>query len=254
MGIPFLMDAFDQLAAGNFKAAARMYQRKLGANPNAVGSMDGLAKAYMGLGNYQDALPLLQRVHECEKAEIKDHPGQQLQMACAYWCLEDRSHALELVRGLCNGVIDQTIGMAPDQAGGATYGLILHYMAISNGDTDNYDLALRYLEKTNKKYEKRPELYDAPRQTVRQILGKANFEEAYQEAAGPLSFSDLKRSESSIKGALGVALFHDGVLRRVQDDEAGCAVRMKEVSDLGYQTDPFRWYLARHEVSGLGFR
>jgi len=56
-------------------------------------------------------------------------------------------------------------------------------------------------------------------------------------------------SNRSIKLALGVVLFHDGVLRRAQSDEAACVDRMKQVFGLGYQTETFRWYLARHEVA-----
>jgi hypothetical protein len=46
--------------------------------------------------------------------------------------------------------------MAPDQAGGATFGLILHYMAVAAGDAANVDYALRYLQKLNTKYDKHP--------------------------------------------------------------------------------------------------
>ncbi|ESW89749.1 hypothetical protein X770_12660 [Mesorhizobium sp. LSJC269B00] len=141
--------------------------------------------------------------------------------------------------------------MAPDLAGGATFGLVLHYMALTTGDDATRDYAFEYLRKLNVKYNKRPTLFRYPVQTVKQMLGEIAFEDALEGATKERNLAAAFRaadSNRSIKLALGVALFHDGALRRVSGDETGCMERMQQVFDMGYQTEPVRWYLARHEV------
>ena len=149
--------------------------------------------------------------------------------------------------------------MVPDFAGGATFGLILHYMAFTAGDDANFAYALKYLEKLCTKYDKKPDKRQRPQQSVRQLLGRANFEQVLEEATigalekrpGVRNLQAAKRlaqKDRSARKALGVALFHDGAYRRVQGDEAGCLARMKEVFDLGFDGEPVRWYLARYEL------
>jgi hypothetical protein len=248
------MRALDYLMTGRFAEAVTAYQMKLTACSDDQASASGLAHAYMGAGRYADAIPWEWRVHENAKKENPDSPGELLYLTCAYWCLEERSRAMELARELCNSIANGTVSMSPDQAGGATFGLILHYMAVTVRDGENHDFALEYLRKLNAKYRKRPTLFRYPVETVKQLLGEASFEDALEAATKERSLASAytsAESNRSIKLALGIALFHDGALRRAQNDELACADRMKQVNDLGYQTDAFRWYLARHEVAGL---
>lgn len=238
--------------AGAFDEAITAYQAELASKPEDGGATSGLAHAYMGAGRYEEAVPWEWRVHERAKTRNPDSPGELLYLSCAYWCLEDRSRAIELVRELCVSILDGTVSMAPDQAGGATFGLILHYMGVSARDEANRDFALEYLRKLNTKYDKRPTLFRYPVQTVKQLLGGIAFEDALVGATKERDLAAAYRaaeSNRSIKLALGVVLFHDGVLHRVRGNETACAERMKQVFDLGYQTDAFRWYLARHEVA-----
>jgi hypothetical protein len=204
----------------------------------------------MGIGNYGAAIPLKLRVHDHEKHN-PDHPGQHLYLAAAYWCLGDQGRAIELAYGLCAAILDRTVSMAPDHAGGATFGLVLHYMAVTAGDDANRDYALRYLKKLNVKYDKRPSLFRYPVATVKQLLGEMSFEEALLSATGERDLVAAQRAAMGNRStmlALGQVLFHDGAIRRAHGDEAGCKARMQEVFDLGYRTDPVCWYLARHEV------
>lgn len=252
MGVSFLMNALDFFKSGRFDKAIEAYQVRLADNPEDHPAASGLAHSLMGAGLYQDALPWEWRVHEREKRKIPDGPGEHLNLSCAYWCLGDRAHAMELVRGLCAGIMDRSINMAPDQAGGATYGLVLHYMALFAGDREKQEYALNCLQKLNEKYDKRPTLFRYPVQTVKQLLGEVTFEDALEGATKERNLAAARQvaeGNRSVKLALGVVLFHDGVLHRVRGDEAGCVDRMKQVFDLGYQTETTRWYLARHEVS-----
>jgi tetratricopeptide (TPR) repeat protein len=246
------MTALDFLMGGRFEEAIVAYQKLLEIKSGDLGSMDGLASALMGAGRFKEAIPPMLRVHEADKAEIPDHPGQHLYLATAYWCLEDRARAIELARGLCAGILDRTVNMAPDFAGGATFGLVLHYMAMTAADDANRDYALRYLQKLNVKFNKRPTLFHYPVATVKQLLGELSFEDALESAAGTRDLEAAFRAAGgnrSVMLRLGIVLFHDGAIHRANGDEAGCKRRMKEVFHLGYKTDSVRWYLARHEVN-----
>jgi tetratricopeptide (TPR) repeat protein len=245
------MDALRELMSGNFSEAVNGFEQELRLGPDDISSVDGLSAAYQGIGDYEKALPLMGRVHAYQKAGNPDAPGQLLAMACAYWCLSDRNKALGLVHELCASMLDGSVSMAPDQAGGATFGLVLHYMAETAKDGANRDYALDYLRKLNAKYDKRPTLFRYPVQTVKQVLGELSFEGALEGATKarslPAAYQAAKSSRLAL-GELGIALFHDGALYRASGDEAGCMERMQRVFDLGYQTESIRWQLARHEV------
>lgn len=245
------MTALDLLMAGRFGEAIDAYQIELATDPNDIGSVDGLSKSYQENGNYEAAIPLMERVHEHQKLN-PDHPGQHLYLAVAYWCLGDRGRALGLAHGLCAAILNGSVSMAPDHAGGATFGLILYYMAVTAGDEDNRDYALRYLKKLNAKYDKRPRMFRYPVATVKQVLGEVSLEDALASATGERDLVAAYRvadGNRSAKLAIGQALFHDGAIGRANGDEAGCRTRMQEVFALGYQTESVCWYLARHEVS-----
>lgn len=248
----FRMKALDYLMAGRFDDAARTYRARLSDNPDDEASASGLAHAYMGAGRYEEAIPWGWRVHEDSKKDIPDSPGELLNLSCAYWCLDDRNRAIELARVLCVGIRNRTINMAPDFAGGATFGLVLHYMAVTADDAASCDYALDYLRALNVKYDKRPTLFRYPVQTVKQLLGEMTFEDALEGATGQRTLREAYRAAKgnlSIKKELGVALFHDGALCRVSGEETGCLERMRQVFDLGYQTEWIRWQLARHELA-----
>lgn len=247
------MTALDLLMKGRFGEAADAYRKRLTANPDDLASLSGLASALMNEGQYAEAIPLKLRLHECDKVENPDSPGQLLHISCAYWCLEDRAKAIALTHELCASMLDGSISMAPDQAGGATFGLVMHYMATTAGDELNRGYALDYLGKLNVKYGNRPTLFRYPVQTVKQVLGELPFEDALEGATKARSLPaayEAAKSSRLVLGELGVALFHDGVLCRASGDEAGCMERMQQVFDLGYQTESIRWQLARHEVLG----
>lgn len=247
-----MSDLFDLRVAGRFNDMIKVALDRVGGGREDHVAVAALGQAYMGAGRYEEALPWEWRVHERAKAEIPDGPGEHLQLACAYWCLDDRVRAIELARGLCAGILDRSVNMAPDLAGGATYGLILHYMGVTVVDDGLRDYALDYLSKLNVKYDRRPTIFRYPVQTVKQLLGELSFEDALEGATKTRSLPDAYQAADqnrSIKIKLGIALFHDAVVRRTNGDQVGCDKRMREVFALGYQTESIRWYFARHEVS-----
>lgn len=245
------MNATAHLVAGRFEEAIAAYKARLTDNPSDGGSVSGLSHAYMGAGLYREAIPWLHRVHE--ERDIPDSPGEWLNLACAHWCLEDSDRAIVMVRELCEGIQNKSVNMAPDQAGGATFGLILHFMAVETGDREQIDLALAYLRKLNVEYDKHPTWYRYPVATVKQVLGEFRFEKALEGATQQNSLDSAYQAADqsrSIKMKLGVALFHDGVMRSTSGDKQGYVERMRQVFDIGYQTDQTRWLLARHAVVG----
>jgi tetratricopeptide (TPR) repeat protein len=245
------MIALDLLIAGQFNEAIEAYQQELEIGPAERSSLAGLASAFMGAGRYNEAIPVKWKVNENNKVRNPDSPGQLLELSCAYWCLDDHYRAIDLARQLCASILDGSVSMAPDQAGGATFGLILHYMAVTGGDEGNRDYALDYLRSLNLKYDKRPTLFSYPVQTVKQLLGEMTFEDALEAATKqrslPAAFEAAKPRQLALPW-LGIALFHDGAIRRASGDETGCIERMRQVYELGYQTESIRWQLARHEV------
>ena len=253
------MNAIDLFSTGRFKDAISAFQQKLVDEPDDIAWIDGLAKSFLAVEDFRSAIPLLQRVHQHQK-RIPDSPGQLLEISCAHWCLEDRPRAMELAHELCEGIIKGSVNMAPDGAGGATFGLVLHYMAATAGNDAERDYAVDYLQKLNVKYDKHPHRYFYPKHTVKQLLGEMSFEDALEGATHTQEGQTTTRNLTAayraaeinltIKHRLGQVLFHDGAIRRAQGDEAGCMSRMKDVFALGYQTESIRWYLARHEVQG----
>jgi hypothetical protein len=243
--------AIDLLIDGHFDEAVAAYRRDLEAKPESVGVLDGLAAALMAAGRYQEAIPLKWRVHEHALSEIPDSCGQLVDLACAYWCIGDPPRAIELAHSLVAGNLARTINMAPDSAGGASFGLMLHYMAVTTGETTERDYALAFLRKLKAMYDRNPTFFGFPKMTVQQLFGDASFEDSLESASKERSliraFAKAKSSRS-IAVDLSVVLFNDGAFRRAQGDEAGCRTRMQEVVDIGHWADPIHWYLARHEV------
>ncbi|MBP2161595.1 MULTISPECIES: lipopolysaccharide assembly protein LapB [Asticcacaulis] len=246
------MEALDYFMEGRFSEAIDAFRCKLTNEPDDIAWVDGLAKSYCEVGDFVAALPFLEHVHNYQKAKNPDSPGQQLQLSCAYWCLDDRARAIALTRELCASILDRSINMAPDQAGGATFGLILHYMSATTGDVDNYEYALDYLRKLNIKYDKRPTQFRYPVLTVKQVLGEVSFEDVLEGVTNERTLAAALRATVTsrlVKSELGIALFHDGTLQRITDNEIGCRKRMSQVFELGYQTESIRWYLARNEIA-----
>jgi tetratricopeptide (TPR) repeat protein len=254
MGFSLLMSALDFLKAGRFEEAIDAYQHLVMSEPSDIAWVDGLAKSYCGVGDYHSALRFLDRVDTYQKKNNPDAPGQKLQIGVAHWCLEDRSRAIELAHELCVSILNGTVSMAPDQAGGATFGLVLHYMSVTAGDDTNRDYSLHYLRKLNAKYDKQPTLFRYPVHTVKQLLAEVSFEDVIEAATKERSLGaayGAAKCKRTVMSALGIALFHDGVLYRIQGDESSCADRMRQVFELGYQTETIRWQLARNEVQRL---
>lgn len=243
--------ALDFLIAGRFDEAIAVYTAELRSKPDDPGAVSGLARSLTGAGRYAEAIPLLMRDNDRSKSIIPDSPGRQLDLACAYWCLEDRTRAIQLVWNLCSGILNHSVNMAPDQAGGATFGLILHYLSVTAGESAATEYSLQFLRKLNLRYDKRPTLYRYPVQTVKQLLGEVDFEAVISAATKQSTLDNAfaaSKVDPVVKVYLAEALFHDGALARARGDEALCSIRMDQVFELGFQAGGTRWCYARKEL------
>lgn len=246
-----MRDALDLLIDGRFDEAVAAYRRDLAANPDDGPSRSGLAAALMGAGRYEEAIPLKWQIHESDVMRVQDTCGQLVDLACAYWCTDDRFRAIEIAHGLVAGNLARKINMAPDLAGGCSFGLLLYYMAVSARNDAERDYAIAFLRKLKAKYDKTPQLFGFPKMSVQQLFGDASFEDALQSAAGVRSLEEARKIGRANRARMidvSVVLFNDGSFRRGRGDETGALERMREVFELGHWADPIAWYLARHEA------
>ena len=223
-----MTEALDFLIDGQFEESVEAYEKSLVKNPLDHPSQAGLAAALMGAGRYDEAIPLKWEVHKRDVSKVPDTCGQLVDLACAYWCVNDRSRAIELAHELVAGNLARKINMAPDLAGGCSFGLMLYYMAVSSGSVLERDYALASLSKFKAKYDKNPLFFGFPKLCVQQLFGAASFEDALESATGERSVESAvatARPNRARVDDLSVVLFNDGSFRRGVGDEDGCAQR-----------------------------
>src|SRR4051794_21805745 len=72
-----VMDAYDLLESHQYADAIREYRQRLKDNPEDWGAVAGLGCALRAAGAYAEALSLLHRVDEYERASLPGSPGQK---------------------------------------------------------------------------------------------------------------------------------------------------------------------------------
>ena len=234
-----------------YAEAAAECRRLLTLNSNDIGAMDGLASALTAAGQYREALPLLERVgqNHRESRMTPGHPGRQEQISCLHWLLGESRTAIELMRGLVEGILDRSINYG-DAAGGVTQGLLLYYMAVTENLPHEMSFALKYMRKCSKRAAIR--LWPGP--VALYYLGDVTFDDMLVSATGQREFSaalDVSRTKLLSRRRLCVALFHDAVRRRHHGAEELCLARMRECHSLENPLIEREWYLARYEVERI---
>jgi tetratricopeptide (TPR) repeat protein len=250
-----MTDPLDLLDARRYEEAIAGYRALLAVNPDNEIAVDGLASALFAAGYYRESIPLQWQMDEFERSETSDHCGRGIQISCAHWCLGERDEALRLMHAQCAGILDRSIGMAPDGGGGSTMGVLLHYMAVTMGDAKETGYAIKYLEKLNQKYDKRPFDTPYPSHLVKYILGLIDLPALLEGAVGE---SDLDRAtalairpDSLLKRRfLCAVLFHVGVMCRKAGDEARAKAWFGRVFALDNPNFEEEWNLARFETTG----
>jgi tetratricopeptide (TPR) repeat protein len=245
----------DLIDAGKYDEAIAGYRQLLANNPEDYAAVDGLARAFFGASRYRESIPLQWRMDKLERSEIPDHCGRGIQISCAHWCLGEQAEALRLMHAQCAGILNRSIGMAPDGGGGSTMGVLLHYMAVTLGDASEIAYSIKYLENLNNKYEKRPFDTPYPSHLVRFVLGLISLLALFEGATGESDLIDaitVSTAPNSLvkRRFLCAALFHAGVMRRKAGDELGAKEWFGRVFALDNPNFEEEWYLARFEVEG----
>jgi tetratricopeptide (TPR) repeat protein len=241
-----MMDAFEFFKNQRYAEAISAYRQLLECNPDDWAAVGGLSASLMIAGAYGEALPLLERLDEHERAKLRGHPGSKRNIACSYWCLDQWPAAIKLMRGLAEGILDRSIEFG-DLAGGVQQGLLLHYMGVTAKDRKAVEFALSYLRKLAKKRSIR--MWPGP--LARYILGEIGFDDMWRAATEETGCTEPYDAAS--KGLLMrretcVALFHDGIRHRAEGQEKLCMDRMRECTAIDARFIEPECHLARYEV------
>jgi tetratricopeptide (TPR) repeat protein len=240
-----MMNAHELRMNQRYAEAIKEYRKLLERNGEDWAAVAGLSKALMAAGTYAEALPLLERLDEHERASLPGHPGSKCDISCSYWCLDQWPAAMKLMRGLVEGILDRSIEFG-DLAGGVQQGLLLHYMGVTAKDRKTVEFALSYLRKLAKK----SGINWWPGPLARYILEEISFDEMFIGAA---KSSGTQPRDPSLNGLLTrrhtcVALFHDGVRHRAEGRERLCMDRMRECTEINARFIEPECDLARYEV------
>ena len=253
----FIMDfaesVHDFMRTGRYAEAVAACKQVLSANPNDFKTVSTMASALLALQRYQEALPLFERLDTYWKGiEIAPgSPGHQTDISCIHWFLGDRQKAIELMRGLVDGILDGSIQYG-DMAGGMKQGLLLYYMAIAERQPDQAACALDYMANRIERLLPVTPLDYWPVPVARYYLGDLAFDAMLVFATGQ---GELPQAIAAAQGKLMsrrnlcVALFHDGVKSRAQGAEDECFIRMRQCLALEDLLIEPEWHLARHEVA-----
>jgi tetratricopeptide (TPR) repeat protein len=231
-----------------FREAVEAYKRQLREGPDDEwANTDGLGHALMAAGEFAEAIPYLEKVGEYASSLHPGALGRQIELSICHWMIGDRMRALGIIKELVIGVRDRKIHYT-EISGGASYGLVLCYMATTLRSSSDIDLALNYLTKLATR--RRIQYWPGPAALF--LLGRVSFDDAMKDATG---FTDLPKAKKAAEEDLMTRrkltniLFAAGVERRMSGEEAGCRFYMVECASLTNPQVEEEWYLARGEIS-----
>jgi hypothetical protein len=196
---------------------------------------------------FGEAISYLERVHEYL---VNSHPGAlgcQIELSICHWMIGERQTAIEIIKGLVIAVRDRKVWYT-DLAGGVEQGLILCYMATTLRALPDVDLAMKYLKKLAA--HRRIQYWPGP--AAQFLLGGITFGEATINATGSADLAQARAiAEQHLmkRRYLVVLLFAAATERRMNGDEAGCKILMKECAGLTHPQAEYIWYLARGEAA-----
>ena len=135
------MDAYALLTSHRYGEAIEAARRQLSENNDDWSAVGVLASAHRALREYEAALPYLHRLDaEDRTAIVPGLPGKREEISCIHWFLDNTPQAISLMRGLVQGILDNSIKYG-DLAGGLKQGLLLFYMAVTLRDSASTSFA-----------------------------------------------------------------------------------------------------------------
>ena len=246
------MEIYELLRAHRFDEAVTKCRERLDRDPNDMEAVGTLAESLKALGQYEEAIPLYERIGQYEKetSVAVGLPGRQLDIACLNWMLGKTAFGIEQMAALVDGILDGSINYG-DIAGAVTQGLLLYYMGVTAGEEAARAKALKYMRNRAKRSAIR--LFPGP--VVLFHLDQINFPELLEAATAKrsavrdvASAIEVATDDLLSRRQVCVALFHDGVKARSRGDESHCLMRMRECTGLKNPLIEQEWYLARYEV------
>jgi hypothetical protein len=228
-----------------FAEAVEAYRSQLRDALDDWANIDGLAHALMAVGEFAEAIPYLERVHEHRVDSNPGSPGCQIELSICHWMIGERPTALKIIRSLVIAVRDGKV-VFTDIAGGVKQGLILCYMAATLHVSSDVHLGMKYL----RKLATRSRIQYWPGPAALFLLGGLTFGDAAKSATGSADLAEAKAiAERDLmkRRHLVVLLFAAATERRMAGDEAGCRILMNECASLTHPQVEYIWYLAKGE-------
>jgi tetratricopeptide (TPR) repeat protein len=250
------MNVHGMLMAHKYMEVALECRMTLEKNPDDIVAVEGLAKALRAKGEYTESLSFFERLavlRHKDKTASAVAPGSlpwQIDIACLYWILGNQQKAIQFMCDLAAGVLDGSVKYG-DAAGGMSQGLLLYYMGVTAKKLEESSFALDYLRNRTNRNTNRA----WPFAVAQYYLERASFEDVMDAVDRQiLPFGTVPPAKSALgrRRRLVVALFHDGVKRRVRGEEEQCLIRMRECREIENPLLEQEWYLARHEMESGG--
>jgi tetratricopeptide (TPR) repeat protein len=249
------MNVQELMRSHRYADAIADLRRDLANNPDDMLAVAWMAEALRANGEYEEALPFFKRLEAHRKEDKVANalaPGSapyQIDIACLHWLFEDHVTAIRLKRDLAVGIIDGSINYG-DAAGGMSQGLLLYYMAITDNSSEEVSFALDYMRNRVKRLKRSYSTNVWPCPIAQYYLGDVTFETVMDEVNRQPTLVGLSAAKLELgRGRrLCVALFHDGIQFRTQDDDGNSFARMRECYALENPLIEQERYLARYEV------
>lgn len=235
-------------------------RQRLQDNPDDMGAIARIARAFCVKGDYQEAIVRFERLaahHSEDKIANTLAPGSpayQIDIASLHWLMGDHATAISKMHGLVAGILDGSIKYG-DAAGGIHQGLLLYYMGITSRNAEEVSYALKYLRNRVEKLRRILGEHSNtpwPCPVAQYLLGDIALEavmERVNSQRHKLAVPDAEaRIELGKRFRLLSALFYDGVKSRTNGGEAQFLVRMHECLGLEGTSSMLECYLARDEV------
>jgi tetratricopeptide (TPR) repeat protein len=247
-----MTDALQLWQSHRYEEAIDECEKELAVRPNDIAAASVLAGALFSKGDYDRALPFLERVDAHERLSdvsirvTPGHPGRRMDISCAHWLLGDRARGIALMHKFVEDSLRGRITYG-DAAGGVTQGLILFYMGASVDDSASQSLSLTYLR--NRAKRRAINLWPGP--VARYYLDEVRLQDMLADAAGHPDVPNAVAAAGTHllkRRQLCQALFHDAARKRAEGREAECLERMRQCHDLEDPLIELEWYLARGEV------
>lgn len=241
------MKPYDLILGNRFEEAIEVYNARISqsAVPDPL-ELNSRGTAFLCLQRYAEALGDFLTANDLHRKSLKGSGGLIDKVSVTNWLMGNREEAIRIGRRAVDELITREVGYT-DLAGGAGPGLLLWYMAISMDESDQRDLALKYLENLAKG--SRIKYWPGP--LAEFAIGKIPFADALKRGTTRKYELTIENAEKDLlaRRRFCQGLFYNGVKKLEGGDRIGFMDEMKLCYGLENPLIEMEWYLARHEVT-----